>query len=492
MKRSLGSQHAFGRSRACLAWAIALAASSACQSTSDESAPWPIEAKQQAVTSEIEIRRSLVVTEKAVLARFPFQRVMDQLAAQSGVPGLDALALFRQWWNTQNPAPEGGCSGELNGYPYHCRPAATSQEGAEASADPFADPGQNPGEYLAIGLFNRFDLAPASGANCGEHRIVYARRSGIPSVPLNTTRNLIIFEATLPNPLPQQGLKGCKNIVKFWADLTREDDIQERADRLEAFYFEGIANIPPVVHIAHFGDNATGVGQIRTNQFMQSDPLVTPKVWNLREFKLIRTCTGDVCSAMAMVPVTNKTNPFGPLFGYGAAGAGYFQAHFLDQIPALAGESIDFKVPDQFNTGQSLASGSTENNYVTQLALGAVPNQFAADIQAALTALGSTLTPANVVARAQALSCAGCHRLSANSASPPPLGGGLVWPASLGFTHVTEQQTESGDGDERFVISPALVNAFLPVRKQVLDDFLNDRPPHVNHPSDPIGGRRVH
>ena len=176
--------------------------------------------------SDIEIRRSLVVTEKAVLARFPFQRVMDQLAAQSGVPGLDALALFRQWWNTQNPAPDGGCSGELNGYPYDCRPAATNQEGAEASADPFVDPGQNPGEYLPIGLFNRFDLAPASGANCGEHRIVYARRSGIPSVPLNTTRNLIIFEATLPNPLPQQGLKGCKNIVKFWADLTHEDDIQ--------------------------------------------------------------------------------------------------------------------------------------------------------------------------------------------------------------------------------------------------------------------------
>ena len=82
--------------------------------------------------------------------------------------------------------------------------------------------------------------------------------------------------------------------------------------------------------------------------------------------------------------------------------------------------------------------------------------------------------------------------MSANSASPPPLGGGLAWPGSLGFTHVTEQQTEPGDGDERFVISPALVNAFLPVRKQVLDDFLNDKPPHVNHPSDPIGGRRVH
>ena len=480
----------------------ALALIAACQAETDLlDQPDPslaVESQQQAVKSDIDVRRSLVVTEQAVLARFPFRRVLDQLVAQSGVPGLTSLALFQQWWNTQNPAPAGDCMGTLNGYPYDCRPAASYQEGAEAGVDPFADPGTNPAEYIPIGLFNRFDLAPASGANCGEHRIVYARRSGIPSVPLNTMRNLIILEATVPNPHLPQGLKGCKNIVKFWADLSRENDIQRRADQLERFYFLGLASIPPVVHIAHFGDNATGVGQIRTNQFLQSDAGVTPKVWNLREFKLLRTCDGGGCSAMAMVPVTNKTNPFGPLFSHGGGGGGaYFQAHFLGQVAALAATAlakIDLQVPDQFNTGQSLASGSSENNYLAQFALGTLPNQFEADIQGALTGMGSSLTPANVVARAQALSCAGCHRLNANPANPgvPALGGGLVWPSSLGFTHVTEQMIEPGDGDTRFVISPALIDAFLPVRKQVLDDFLNDRPLHVNHPSDPIGGRRVH
>jgi hypothetical protein len=480
--------------------ALALTAA-ACQSevdlSPDRSLDRSVEIHPQAVKSDLDVRRSLVVTEQAVLARFPFQRVLDQLVAQSGVPGLTSLALFQQWWNTQNPAPDGVCSGSLNGYPYDCRPAATGQEGAEASADPFADPGQNPGEYIPIGLFNRFDLAPASGANCGEHRIVYARRSGIPDGTLNRSRNLIIFEATLPNPQLQQGLKGCKNIVKFWADLTSENNLQKRADQLEKFYFEGIANLPPVVHVAHFGDNATGVGQIRTNQFMQADALVTPKVWTLREFKLLRTCAGGACSAMTVVPVTVKTNPFGPMFRFGAPGSsGSFQALFVSQVQTLAAadavSKFDFQVPDAFNGGQSLASGSTENNYVTQFGLGEAPGTFAADIQAVLDGMGSSLTPAQVVARAQTLSCAGCHRLSANSAAPPSLGGGLVWPASLGFVHVTEQETEPGDGDIRYRISPALTDSFLPVRKRVMDDFLNDRPFNVRNPSDPIGGRRVH
>jgi hypothetical protein len=68
-------------------------------------------------------------------------------------------------------------------------------------------PETNPGAYVPIGLFNRFDLAPASGSNCGEHRIVYARRSGMDLT--QNHRNLLIFEAT-----QRQGLKGCHKIAK--------------------------------------------------------------------------------------------------------------------------------------------------------------------------------------------------------------------------------------------------------------------------------------
>jgi hypothetical protein len=465
---------------------------------------FPIDAS--AKQSDVDIFRSLVVTEQPILARFSFQRVMDQLVAQSGVPGLTSLGLFHQWWDTQNPTSEGigagvhcdssaafGGGPGINTYPYLCRPASLGHEGSEASSNPFINPGTNPGEYIPIGLFNRFDLAPGNGANCGEHRIVFARRSGI-TEPRN--RNLIIFEATMPNPHLDQGLKGCDKIVKFWADLSKTTNLTQRADDLENFYFNGVANLPPVVEISHYGDNGTGVGQIRTNEFMQPAAGGTV-IWNLREFKLIRTCAGASCSAMNVLPVTDKTNPFGPLFS--PAGTHpqkpAFETSFVTQVGPLAATTlagIDMKIPDAFNGPQSLASVSTENNYLTQFA---GPSALRNNVQTSLSGLGSTLTPDEIVKRARALSCAGCHRLSGNNALPADndIGGGLTWPASLGFTHVSEQLTTVGsDGVTRFALSPALLDAFLPVRKGVMDAFLDDKPMNTPNPDDPIGGRRVH
>jgi hypothetical protein len=451
--------------------------------------PQDFTSQQQALQSTVDTSRSLVVTEQPILQRFSFQRVLDQLVAQSGVPGLTSLALFQQWWDTQNPTSEavgGGisCTGALNTYPYVCRPRSAGQEGAEATSNPFANPDTNQGAYIPIGLFNRFDLAPANGGNCGEHRIVYARRSGTSDI---RNRNLIIFEATMPNPHPAQGLKGCDKIVKFWAGLSKLDDLDKRADELETFYFKGLAGLPPVVNLAHYGDNATGVGQIRTNQLML--PVPAPLVWNLREFKLIRTCAAGSCSAMNVVPVTVKTNPFGGLFNPSSADAQKtaFDTHLVTQVPTLAATTlagIDLKIPDVFNGGQSLSSGAAENNYLTQFA---GPSTLRTNVTAAIPA-GSTLTADDIVSRARALSCAGCHRLNSNV----DIGGGLTWPASQGFTHISEQSPVVGaDGVLRFQLSAALTDAFLPVRKQVLEDFLNDKPPNAQG-DDPIGGRRVH
>ncbi len=441
---------------------------------------------------DVDPRRSLVATELVILERFPLERVLDQLVAQSGVAGLDALTLFRQWWDTQNPGPGLGlgahCNDDLdplglpvlNGFPYDCR-----AEGALATVDPFAAPGTNPDEYLPIALFNRFDLTPSDASSCGEYRIVYARRLGL---EINSQRNLIIFEMALANPHPQQGLKGCRKIVDFWADLTDEDDLDARADELEEFYFDGIPSVPPVVHVNHLGDGASGLGQVRTNQFIQE--FVSPRIWTLREFKLRRTCAGGTCTAMRMVPVTVKTNPFGGLFRADSADprAAAFQAELLDQVPALSGSSlttIDFANADTYNTAQSHESG-TENNYLVQLAT--APGSLPAQLGARLATISSTLTAEDMVARAMTMSCAGCHRF----ASDLPLGGGLVWPASLGFTHVSERDVEIVDGELRYLISPALVDVFLPKREQVLEDFLNDKLIKPVKPKDPIGGRRVH
>ena len=78
--------------------------------------------------------------------------------------------------------------------------------------------------------------------------------------------------------------------------------------------------------------------------------------------------------------------------------------------------------------------------------------------------------PDQIVLRAQALSCAGCHRLS-TTAPDNGLGNGMIWPASLGFVHVSEQLMET-DVPTRFRISDALKNAFLPARKANIEKYL--------------------
>src|SRR5918995_5636233 len=89
-------------------------------------------------------RRSLIVTELSVLNGFTLQRTMDQLAEQTGVPGLTGEQMFRQWFDIMNPLSEartfGGphCddvfdsfygSGVVNGFPFTCRPASKMSEG---------------------------------------------------------------------------------------------------------------------------------------------------------------------------------------------------------------------------------------------------------------------------------------------------------------------------------------------------------------------------
>jgi hypothetical protein len=444
--------------------------------------------------ASIDIRRSLVVTEQPILERFAFERVMAQLAAQSGVPGVTALSLFQQLWDTQNPGPGLGLGPHcddvtddtygpvINGYPYQCRPGS-EQEGGEAACDPFVE--NSPCAYIPIALFNRFDLAPLSGDNCGEHRVVYARASGRTD---SRARNLVIFETALPNPHPVQGLKGCKKIVDFWGDLTAEDDMLARADALEAFYFDGIANVPPVISFDHLGNQAGGYGQIRTNQFIQ--PLtISPRVWSLREFKLRKECADGACT-VASVPVTNKTNPFGPLFNaaWVDPNAPAFQEYFITQVADLASDNIRMDIPEVYNSALSEASaGATQTNYAFNF--GTADNPFRDAIEAELLALGSTLTPDDIVARAQTQSCAGCHRLSNNR----DLGGGKVFPSSLGFTHVSERDVdlEVVDGVTRYKISEALETTFLPARKAVLEDYINNPPPNSQSQRS-VGGRTTH
>jgi hypothetical protein len=413
-------------------------------------------AKQSVVTGPVTVdaRRSLAVTEKAIVSGFTLRAVLDKLASQSGVTGLTGTQLFRQLWDTQNQSPGvttgPHCNdGPVNGFPYRCR----TIDGAQAQ-----NPDTELSSYVAIGLFNRFDLAPVNGADCGEYRMVFAR-------PSSFRRSLIIFEAVLANPRPDLGLEGCRPVAKFWSDLSTNTDVTSRKNALVNFYFNGLSGFMPVVHVENYGLLGAGrstTGQVRTNQFLE-DP------WLLREFKLKKTC-GTSCS-MVFQPVSDKTNPFGRLFASGSTeplAAEFQNTFFPSQVEALAKNDLNafnYVVPDKFNTGESAAAFGGPDDYNGQFSS---TGTFANNIQAKLTQLNSPLTPAQIVARAKALSCAGCHQLSNNQ----PLGGGLTWPSSLGFTHVSEQ-VQSGPEGERFTISPALTDVFLPQRKAVLENFMN-------------------
>ncbi|MCG5056033.1 MAG: hypothetical protein KA712_24015 [Myxococcales bacterium] len=435
-------------------------------------------------------RVSLAITDVAMLAPFTFERVLTQLVAQSNVPGLTPLQLFRQWWDTQNPGPGLGlgphCDDELdasgapvlNGYPYPCRPL----EGAQAQSDPFSNPGTNPDAYVPIGLFNRFDLAAKNGSFCGEYRIVFAKRSGITN---EFQRNLIIFEGALRNPHPLDKLAGCRKVAKFWAELSKEKKANKRLAALEKFYFQGNENFNAAVDVRAFGDNARDFGQVRVNSFINPPGAQSAQVpWSLREFKLIRSgCNEDrtSCEAMRFVPTTVKNNAFGALFNpvEKAELAPAFVERattFQDRFPEVAVESllasdpteISVDVPPRFNAAQSLSSSTQIDRYERQF--GDVPTAFHAAIQSRLDTLGSPVTPLQVVRRAMTISCAGCHRL--NDAAPNnDLGNGLTWAPSLGFVHVSEREFEPDD-PTRHRISDALKNVFLPKRLQVLETFL--------------------
>ncbi len=415
----------------------------------------------------VDARRSVVVTETAILANFTLTNVLGQLVTQNGGSGLNTTQLFRQLWDTQNTSPgqadlqpSAHCNDNgnlINGFPNGCRPS----EGAQANAGSST----NIGSYSAIGLYNRFDLAPNNGADCGEYRVVFGKTSG------GAGRSFIIFEATLPNPRQDLGIDGCRPVQSFWRDLSTKT-VAERATALRDFYFTGLPGFMPVLHINNYGFNPSGVGQVRVNMFIGGP-------WMLKEFKLQRQCPGGACT-LKFAPVTVKANPAGRLFNPASPlpQAPAFRAHFLTQVEELAVNNVNtfnYAVPDQFNSAQSDAqSFGVEDDYLAQFGTGA--STFRNDIQTELNRLGSTLTPNQIVARAQALSCGGCHERS-NGAS---VGGGLTFPSSGSFVHSLEN-TQAGPDGTRFAVSSALANVFIPFRKTVVEDFLN-----ADHPLTPV------
>ncbi len=428
----------------------------------------------------VNIDRSLYVRDEAMLnisnssgPVFSLDKVLAQFAVQFNTLNptrpTSGGELFARMWDTQNPPPgmiAGGpkCTGILNGFEHRCRPVEGVQAG---QAFEFMS------KYKPVSIVNRFDLRDkVNFSNCGEARIIYALNNA------NSDRNFIIFEAQLPNP--QAGVaSGCKPIADFWKDLTLDNDDTSRARKLRDFYFTGIPaqNVRAVFDIRNY---TFGTGQIRTNQFMSFDP------WVLKEFKF------TVENGLSIVkPVSVKSNPTGFQFNEARTDAlsVQFRTQFLNNMASLVNPDINkffLTVQDDLNNnGQSHSNSvfSIENDFSTASA------GFKTSIQSRAVQLGSTLTTAQILNRATAMTCGGCHNPDTfRLTNADSIGAGQTWPNSLGFTHVDERSVVNG----KFTISPALLNVFLPARKADFEAFINSTSgaaaaaPSINTQSVPV------
>jgi hypothetical protein len=518
---------------------------------------------------------SIFVSDVDTMRAIKFSEVMDKLVGEitSDEPGdkqLTKQILFQQWWDSANQgaglglgphcddvtAPTGDtvhftATSLQNNFPYRC----PRVEGVmEASNDPFSieeptnptssgDP-PNGNAYSAIAFSNRFDLlsarvnAPnAPGKviypDCGEYRIVFARNSGVKD--RSTDRNLIIFEARVPNPDPRPENEadaapvGCLPILQFWHSLSDPRmTAEKRGKALHDFYLEGKllhSKLPePVVTIAHYGFNA---GQIRTNQFLNSGaaPNTPPFDWTLREFKTLKTN-----GTLVIVPDSDKTNPGPSLFAVGTKDprlAALNQdiraqmVNILGLTPGAGGlgdvNSIGFSITGEgVNTFDSDESGkgpptnppsaSTDpdnGDIMATFDVGKVipppPRNDALvnNINAAvhIAAPAATISAANVVDRIRTQTCAGCHQFSDTNSSPTVvndpfgLGGGAVWPSkSVGdvthppmtFTQESEQSgslqdaisnSDDGKKHKRYAISTT-VECLLDFREKLMKKAL--------------------
>ncbi len=398
---------------------------------------------------------ALFINDPQVLARFGFGRVMDRLRASAGVASLQTnKQLYQSWMKTFGAtAAPGDCNDpglDPNGYGFAC---PRTRELKLSTVDPF-DPGSGV-QFTPVGLFSRFDLTPADGATCGEYRIAYGMRSQTMAV---FGRALVIFEASLPNPNPAAGARGCLPAAQFWQSL-HDDDPRTRADRLEAFYFTGTAvpGFPAVVDARHYGLaegllDAHGAGQVRTNFFIEFAE------WNLREFKLRKTCASPLDCRLQFAHVPVADNPAPELFSGAHPRSAELRAALADAVAPLAQLRPGLGVGAQFD---ELESVSSRPDLLYRLSASAA---IRTQIRDRLLALGSPagpggqpLTAEHILERATFQTCAGCHELS-NGAD---LGGELM-PPSLGFVHIDEFGTPS----------PMLFARFLPEREQVLVDFI--------------------
>lgn len=391
--------------------------------------------------------------------------VFAKLAAEGNGSG---ESLFRQFWDAQRTTSAIGS--DINCVPINGFELSCDRLESDVAFMSEAQIAVEMTRYNTLALVNRIELR-TGWQDCGEHRVIFGRN--------DFQRNFLIVEARVPNPTPGD-IRGCEPVIRHWQSMPNLDPV-ERGIELNRFFMEGLEGIAPVISVANLSQ---GQGQIRTNQFM------TPE-WMLREYDLATRCNSEVagdCTVVAL-PVRVNENPFGELFnpelpfigGALAELAADFQAEFASNLEPLLKDDIVMlsnPVSDRFNNGQSHASGFLffENDFRGHFGSNLF-TPFGLELQAQLEgrvdARGNPLTVDQLLNRATAMTCGGCHEPSSFGLTVPNaigafrLSDGTIidsWPNTLGFVHVDEQRN----------ISPALRNVFIPARLEAFGAVLEE------------------
>ena len=193
------------------------------------------------------------------------------MVAQNGGTGFTGTQLFRQLWDTQNPAPG---QADLPGS------AALHRQRQHAQRLPLRLPpeprARRRGPTHALHQLLRGGgplqpLRPGARGRLRLRRVPHRLRRRQPGVAAG--RNFIIFEAVLPNPRPDLGLEGCRPVAEL---LVRPDRRPGRRPRAPPSWRTSTSSGCPASRrwstCNNYGFNARGLGQVRTNQFIRAGP----------------------------------------------------------------------------------------------------------------------------------------------------------------------------------------------------------------------------
>ena len=331
----------------------------------------------------------------------------------------------------------------------------------------------SPNGLRPIGLFNRLDLAPADWSDCGEHRIVYG-------TPPGGKRIFVIFEAKLPNPNPSAGKQGCRAVAQRWADVSTAPAVVQRNKLLDEFYYGNLPGFRSVVHFLNYG---SFLGQVRTNILGQFP-------WQLREFRVLPVAAGQ----LAFAPGPDASNPLASFYRNNPLGSPLEQSertHFQAQFAAAYLDnlrSVDAGAPAAVTDAEfrrtlmnALGAGfefrsdefqsDSQNGNETPAAVAGTAIKALIPLSWTAPAGPRTITQAEMLNRAGAVTCGGCHGLSSGKPIGTFNGAPITWPnvAPGGFVHISE----AVDGSGNHLISEALEKFFIPFRQAVTADILN-------------------